>query len=222
MPKPFFIFDFDGTIADTFNIFLSVSNILSKEFHFRKIERHEVETLRHQTSLQILASLKIPLFKTPQIIKRARQELAKQLSSTYPFPGMQEALLELKPLSQDMGIITTNSAQNVKSFLEHHRLTFFNFILTTSRFSQKHEPLKKLRKILPPDQTIIYIGDEIRDIEAAKQAQVTSVAVTWGYNSPQVLRAYEPDYLADSPLELLKICQQLSSSLDIMASEKNK
>ena len=222
MPKPIFIFDFDGTIADTFDVVLRVSDLLAKEFHFRKIEPSEVEIFRNKTAFQILTSLKIPLFKLPKILKRARFELAKQMLSITPFPGMNDTLEQLRPLSQHMGIITTNSAQNVKGFLDNHGLNFFDFIKTASQISQKYEELKKIKKNLPFDQTLIYIGDETRDIDAARRAGAVSIAVTWGYNSPQVLKTYQPDYLADSPLELLKICQQVFSSLDIMASGKNK
>ena len=208
MPKPILIFDFDGTIADTFDVVLRVSDLLAKEFHFRKIEPHEVEIFRNKTAFQILTSLKIPLFKLPKILKRARFELAKQMLSITPFPGMNDTLQELKPLSQHMGIITTNSVQNVKSFLDNHGLNLFYFIETTSRLSQKYEKLKKIKRKLPVDQTLIYIGDETRDIDAARRAGVVSIAVAWGYNSLNVLKAHHPDYLASSPSELLKICQQ--------------
>ncbi len=224
MSKPFFIFDFDGTIADTFNALLRVSDLLAEEFHFRKIDPSEVETFRNKTSFQILTSLKIPLFKLPKILKRARLELAKQMLSINSFPGMNETLQQLKPLSQHMGIITTNSIQNVKGFLENQALDLFDFIKTTSRISQKYEELRKIKKNLSSNQMLVYIGDEIRDIEAARRASAISIAVTWGYNTPQVLKTYQPDYLVNSPQELLRVCQQLSFPLrsEAILSEKNK
>jgi phosphoglycolate phosphatase-like HAD superfamily hydrolase len=49
---------------------------------------------------------------------------------------------------------------------------------------------------------VVYVGDEERDVVAARQAGVDIAAVTWGYNSPELLAVQEPDYLIDYPDEL--------------------
>ena len=54
---------------------------------------------------------------------------------------------------------------------------------------------------------MIYIGDETRDIQAAKKAGIRSAAVTWGYNSRKALEAQSPDYLIHSPQELFHLFQ---------------
>jgi phosphoglycolate phosphatase len=41
----------------------------------------------------------------------------------------------------------------------------------------------------------IIIGDEIRDIEAARAANIACAAVTWGYAAPEALRAQSPDFV---------------------------
>ena len=56
---------------------------------------------------------------------------------------------------------------------------------------------------------VLYVGDEVRDIEAAKKAGIRIAAVTWGYNSKKALEAYKPDYLVTKPEELLQICAVL-------------
>ncbi|MEB3145344.1 MAG: HAD hydrolase-like protein, partial [Cylindrospermopsis raciborskii 1523720] len=60
----------------------------------------------------------------------------------------------------------------------------------------------KQRQIKP--QTVIYVGDETRDIEAAKKANLKVIAVTWGFNSPEALTRENPDFLIDHPRELLE------------------
>ena len=214
MPKPIIIFDFDGTIADTFNLMLDVSNRLADEFNFYKIQPFEVETFRNKTSFQVLSSLQIPFFKIPKILLKVRAEVAKQMSSVKPFPDIVDILRQLKPLSQQMGIMTTNSSQNVKHFLENYQLTLFDFIIPTSRMSQKYTELKKFKKSSLPNQPIIYIGDETRDVDAAKRTRVTSIAVTWGYNSQKVLEAHQPDYLVESPQKLLEVCELFLKRID--------
>jgi len=50
-----------------------------------------------------------------------------------------------------------------------------------------------------------YIGDETRDIDAAQQCNIPSIAVAWGFNSEQTLMRSKPSYLAKTPHDLLRI-----------------
>ena len=54
-------------------------------------------------------------------------------------------------------------------------------------------------------QDAIYIGDEVRDIKSAKKAGIPIAAVTFGFNSKEALEKESPDYLCDTPAELVKI-----------------
>jgi phosphoglycolate phosphatase len=42
---------------------------------------------------------------------------------------------------------------------------------------------------------MIYIGDELRDIEAARRVGIAAGAVAWGYNSTEVLERAAPELL---------------------------
>lgn len=111
-----------------------------------------------------------------------------------------------------MGIITTNSRTNVKYFFNAHGFDMFSFITTTSRIREKSQQLKTIKKSFASEtRPIFYIGDETRDIEAARKAGVTAIAVTWGYNSHEILQAYKPDHLVHSPKELLALCRGVLS-----------
>ena len=50
-----------------------------------------------------------------------------------------------------------------------------------------------------------YIGDEVRDIEAAKEAGINSVAVTWGFSDLAQLKKAKPFALITKPEQLLDI-----------------
>ncbi len=53
------------------------------------------------------------------------------------------------------------------------------------------------------------MGDETRDIEAAKKSKIKIVAVTWGFNSSNVLAQHQPDFLIDIPQQLTEIFEDL-------------
>jgi phosphoglycolate phosphatase-like HAD superfamily hydrolase len=50
----------------------------------------------------------------------------------------------------------------------------------------------------------MYIGDEFRDMAAARKAGVQAVAVTWGYHAESLLRQTEPNVVVNQPSELLE------------------
>jgi len=133
---------------------------------------------------------------------------AGEIASVEPIEGLKEILFQLKSLGHKIGILTSNSSKNVMSFLEHNDLDLFDFIQTTSKIWSKNYGLKTLMKDNNFEiSDVIYIGDETRDIEAAKKAGVRCAAVTWGYNSRMALEARNPDYLIHSPAELFQLIQ---------------
>ena len=200
------IFDFDGTIADTFHKLLEIGNRLSVEFDFKKIEDEEVEELKHKSARETIAHLNIPLLKIPQIIAKAKRELNKEIGLIKPIHGLKEILIQLKSLGLRMGILTSNSLKNVHNFLDNNSLNFFDFVQTTPKIWSKNRSLMTLiDKQHLKIADVIYIGDETRDIIAAQKAGIRTIAVTWGYNSRRALENHQPDFLIHSPQELYQL-----------------
>ena len=197
------IFDFDGTIADTFHKLLEIGNRLSVEFDFNRIEDDEVEELKHKSARETIAHLNIPLLKVPQIIAKAKKELNKEIGLIKPIHGLKEILIQLKGLGLKMGILTSNSLKNVHNFLDNNSLNLFDFVQTTPKIWSKNRSLMALiDKQHLKIADVIYIGDETRDIIAAQKAGIRTIAVTWGYNSSRALENHRPDFLIHSPQEL--------------------
>lgn len=207
MKKQLLLFDFDGTIADTFHHIVEISNRLASEFSFNLIQPHEIEKLKNSTVEQTIEYLKVPKLKIPQILFRARDELHGAITDVEPIADLSAILKELKSLGHMMGIITTNSSKNVRTFLRQHDLNIFDFVSSTSKVFGKSRSLRRLVKHHNYElaQTY-YIGDEIRDIRAARKAGIPVVAVTWGFNSRDSLEEHSPDFLVDTPRQLIEVC----------------
>lgn len=102
-----------------------------------------------------------------------------------------------------LGILTSNTHENVKQFLEKNELDFFEFIRTgKSVFGKSHLINKIVRQRKVAKSSVYYVCDEIRDIEATKKSGIKSIAVTWGYNTKDALIKENPDFLVDTPDEL--------------------
>jgi HAD superfamily hydrolase (TIGR01509 family) len=200
------IFDFDGTLADTIDILLSITNRLSAEFGFKSATKEELAQLSHLNSWQILQYSGISIFKFPLLIRRLKAELHSELPHIQLFPGIKEVLVELKKRGFQLGIITSNSRENVWTSLEKNGLqSLFTFIYSGSTFG-KHKVINKWlrRENINPEQ-VVYVGDEIRDIDAAKKTGIKVIAVGWGFNSQEALAAQNPDFLIERPQELIEI-----------------
>jgi phosphoglycolate phosphatase len=201
------IFDFDGTIIDSFHCVVKKFALLADEFNLRKVDEHEINELRHLTSREIIKYLRIPIYKIPFIVYQIRKYLHDEMSKLAPVTNMPQVLKKLHEAGFFLGILTSNSQENVELWLEfYHMQHFFNFVHMESSFWRKKHILKKTLKEYKMDQTqTFYIGDETRDIEAAKQCNIYSVAVTWGYNSEEVLLQCQPHYIVYKPEDLLTL-----------------
>jgi len=200
------IFDFDGTLADTIDILLSITNRLSAEFGFKSATKEELAQLSNLNSWQILQYSGISIFKFPLLIRRLKAELHSEVPHIQLFPGIKEVLLELKKRGFQLGIITSNSRENVGTSLEKNGLQgIFTFIYSGSTFG-KHKVINKWLRTenINPEQ-VVYVGDEIRDIDAAKKTGIKVIAVGWGFNSQEALAAHNPDFLIERPQELIEI-----------------
>ncbi len=198
------IFDFDGTIADTLDAGVMILNKLAVEFGFRPLHPKDLERVRDMRTRQLMKFLGIPARKMSRIARRGSEELYACIHSIQPLPGMPEALRELQTLGFALGIITSNTEVNVQIFLRSHGLDLFDFVRCSSKLLGKARMIRSvIRRQHVRAADILFVGDETRDIEAAKKAGIRIAAVTWGYNSRRSLEAMKPDFVFESPKELV-------------------
>jgi phosphoglycolate phosphatase len=210
MSDKIIIFDFDGTIADTRNTVVKIANQLAVEFNYQPIDEEELLRLSHLSSREIIQQSPVPLYKIPFLLRKLKKELNKEISRLKPFSGIAESLTLLRENGYRLGIITSNIEDNVIAFLKNNKLDlFFEFIYSGITLFGKDKIINKLIKNhkLAVDK-IIYVGDETRDIEAAKKSKIRVIAVGWGFNSPNILAEYQPDFLVTHPQELVTIINQ--------------
>jgi phosphoglycolate phosphatase len=199
------IFDFDGTIADSFETFLQITNRLSREFGYKPASPEEVQRLQNLNSREILRQSQIPLYKLPFIIRRLKQEMSRSIGMLSPIPGIPETLMVLKSQGYVLGIVTSNTQSNVAEFLDNHKMQgLFDFLHSSVTLFGKGRIIERIIRQQGFDpNAVIYVGDETRDIEAARNIHIKVIAVGWGFNSAQALSEEQPDCLVREPGELI-------------------
>ncbi len=206
LKAPLAIFDFDGTICPSFHLFIEHLNALSHRYGHRKIRPEEIENFRNLPAKKIVKALGVSRFKLPFLIRRIRMNAKKELLELDPLPNLKEILENFRSKGIALGILTSNTELNVRLYLQKYNIDLFDFIYSGNNVFGKAAHLKTILKKgrLNPKQ-VMYIGDEARDMEAAKKAGVVAVAVAWGYNSKELLLQHLPDQFIDSPDQLLDI-----------------
>ncbi len=200
------LFDFDGTIADTLSPVIQALNRLSPVYGYRPVKQREIQRLRRLTMRELLKEFQVPLGKVPFITRRVRAELARDIPSLRLTAPLRGILLALRKRGYRLGIVSANSVENVRVFLDRHHLDQFEFIHSCRGLLGKHHALRAvLRQEKLCREEVLYIGDEVRDIEACRKAGIPIAAVSWGYNSSDILQKNQPDYLIKKPRDLLTI-----------------
>ncbi len=187
------IFDFDGTLADSFPWFLSVFNEVADRFGFRRITDDEVEDVRGLGSRQILKHFDVPLWKLPMIARHMRKLIASDAHEIFLFEGVDRMLRELAARNVQLAIVSSNSEATIRRILgpdNAARIAYYE--CGASLFGKPALIRRVLKRSGVPREAALYVGDEVRDIEAAKAERVAAGAVSWGYAAPQALSALAP------------------------------
>jgi HAD superfamily hydrolase (TIGR01549 family) len=205
------LIDFDGTISDSVPVIFNTIDLISKKYGIAVSRESIIEELRNIGIKAILKKHKISWYKLPFFLKDFRAEYRKEKPYQRIIKGIQPVILELKNLGFKLGLITSNGKANVLLFLKNNNLNVFDFIFSDIRVFGKISIIKKfLRKNSFNPQEVIYLGDEIRDIEAAKRTGIKIIAVSWGLQSRQSLAKYNPDFLIDQPEEIIEILKSFN------------
>jgi phosphoglycolate phosphatase-like HAD superfamily hydrolase len=198
------IFDFDGTLADSFDTLLSIfEDITERE---SKLTPDEIADLRGKSLKEIIRYLKIKRWQIPRLVLKAKKQLAVRIVNIRLFPGVKQALTELSQENK-IYILSTNSSNNIRLLLEKNKIDeIITGIYGDIGLRSKSSALKNLMKKEGLNRSeCIYIGDEVRDIEAARKAKVKSAGVTWGFNNPDAIKMAKPDITIEKTRKLTKL-----------------
>jgi phosphoglycolate phosphatase len=200
--KPLVLFDFDGTIANTFDALVAILNKHKDKYGYRTITPALVKKLRDKSLGEVVKLAGVSKWKLFFIARRSKKELNSQLETVPLVEGIAELFRKLRK-KYCIGIMTSNSKKNVFKFLTLHGLKADEIYGGVSLFSKAG----KLRKLNP----LVYVGDEARDVEACHKSGTPMIAVTWGFNSEKALG--NADYVVRKPSDIVKILDKFGNKL---------
>lgn len=199
------LWDFDGTLADTFSCMVSAYNALAERRGLRRIDNPEAA--RDRTPLSLLRALGIPLRSVPSLLAGVLAGVRRDMPGVRLFPGVSEVLDAFGRAGCGMSVLSSNSRENILACLRANGVADrFESVVGYRRLFGKGDGIRRfLRSHAAAGQRVVYVGDEVRDIAAARKAGVDVAAVSWGYNTRRVLAEHAPDFLFERPEQLLTL-----------------
>lgn len=199
------IFDFDGTIANTLDAMVKLFNEVARKYDLPEIKSSDREKLRNYSARELIKEYHISPWKMLKLAKDILPKLKKSIKDISIVEGMTEVFRDLEKRGDQIGIVTSNSKENVELFLIGKNISQVDFIHSEKSLFGKGKVLHHLiQKQKFNKEKVIYVGDEVRDIEAAREAGIAVIAVTWGFNSVKRLEQSMPDYLVTEPKQILQ------------------
>ncbi len=194
--KTCFLFDFDGVLCDSEDKALRIIQELSRVYRYKRVDN--LSKLRNLGTQGVIRDLEIAKWKIPFIVMHARKKMKSYAEGLNLFKDIPEMFHSLMNTDLELGVLSSNSTDVVQKVLADNGLAV-DFIEAGTSLFGKHKKLKKLKQ----GRKIYYFGDETRDIDACKRAEIFSVAVSWGYSNIDVLRDTGADQCIHSPKEVL-------------------
>lgn len=179
----YIIFDFDGTLADTFALGSQLINEYADQLGYKQID---FAANKDKSARELIKMSGVRFWQIPGLIRFFRKKSVERAAEVNAFDGIPDLVCRLHDRGFHLGIITTNSAQTISIFLQKYGLTdLFTYIKPEISLFGKKRAIRRARRHLKSE--IIYIGDELRDIEACHAVNVPIISVSWGFNSTEIL-----------------------------------
>ncbi len=198
------IFDFDGTLVDSLELVFKCVNRLASKYRFEPIAI-SAETRSKSISDIIKQDLKLKGVRLLAFVRDVKRLLRQEMTKVRFHPGMIDAWQKLSQTKQ-LFILTTNSQEIVRHLFTKYGLSLPQHIQADSAVFGKDQVLEKLitKYHLRKEQTV-YVGDEVRDAEACRKINLRIIAVAWGYDNKTALAKSKPDFLVDTPKQMMEI-----------------
>ena len=204
VPYKLIIFDFDGTLADSGTWFVEALRDAAVRYRFRKVETAELEMLRGWETRAIIRHLRVPTWKLPLIARHMRARVAADIGAISLFEGTPTLLRSLAATGFVLAIVSSNAEANIRLILGPELAALIGYFECGASLFGKAAGIRRVAKrarIHPA--AILAVGDEVRDVDAARAAGVASGAATWGYASAALLRSRQPTLIFASMDEVV-------------------
>lgn len=206
------IFDFDGTLADSFDVSKKIVGEIFEQYGLPKIKTNtDLRKLFDGNFFENTIKSGLDRKLLNNFINDLKDKLEKNRNDIRLFPKTIQLLEKVKD-NNIIVVITSNMTDLVKYIFSKYKITCIAEVLGADKEISK---IKKIRRIINqfPDKEYYLIGDTTGDILEGKKAGVKTIAVDWGYHSHTSLKTVKPDFLVSNYDDLAEILGEREVSI---------
>ena len=203
MNKKIIIFDYDGVIVDSLEIYAKLFVEACKKYGYQQINSKEkFLKLFERNIYDSMMIMGINEDKIKKILNHLEIISMRHQHRIVFFDGMKEVLSSLSNKHRII-IVTSNITSVVEDFVKKQNVIYDEVIGADKELSK----VKRIEsiKLKYKSADYFYIGDTMGDIIEGKLAGVKTVAVSWGWHNTDKLKSVSPDYIVKSPSELIEL-----------------
>ncbi|AET67295.1 putative phosphatase [Desulfosporosinus orientis DSM 765] len=196
------MFDYDGVIVDSLDVFVSRFSQACLENGFQEIkEPKDVISFFDGNVYETMMSCGIQESAIDNILKRYEILQSEQLTQLELFDGIGKSLQRISE-KHHIYVITSNLSSATKQILQMNGIDCFNDVIGAEKEKSK---IKKIQRVmaLHPGIPAYYVGDTKGDMIEGRKAGTKTIGVTWGWHTPEKIQEGDPDYLVNTPEELV-------------------
>ena len=202
MKYSYLLFDFDGTLADSYGMVLEITLFLLTR---HGITKGEPEHSRDRYDLPVTQKVRMLTFMM-KIQTEFTDLYRENLHKIGLFDGMLALLKDCRERGYRIAILSSNTVENIRGFFQQHPLPFDLEIVSSKGLFGKHKTIREFAKEHgAPLSSLLYIGDEIRDVKACNRCGVDIAFVKWGLDSQAALEDFEVAYQIETARQLRKL-----------------
>lgn len=211
------IFDMDGTILNTIDDITDSVNYALHQFNLPLKAVEEVKLAvgngaKHLIAKVIDSGYNHPLFNDIYQTYQSYYD-AHRMIKTAPYPEILTLLKKLKYDGYQLAVVSNKHDYLVKSLNKSLFEGLFEFAVGET----KDRPLKPAPNVIYDVVDLlnigineaVFIGDSDVDMITAKNANMTSIGVTWGFRSKDELVKEGAHYIVNHPLEILDLVKEI-------------
>ena len=198
-------FDFTGTLFDPFLNIRSILNSVAKEKGYMHFDNLELKNISKMPPIELLNKFSIPDNDKKVVVKEVLARLENEIQLIPPVLGIYQMLHKLRQKGCYLGILSSNTRENIIKWLKAYDLDFFHEILCVPFQETKTSFLEKIKNKFAHANGFFFISDEAKDLKQAYLAGFCPIGVAWGFDNTASLRQANPDVILSKPQELFEL-----------------
>jgi pyrophosphatase PpaX len=202
---PVVLFDLDGTLVDSVAVILASFHHATETVLQRRLPDEQILAQVGGTNLETQMA-RIDAERVDELVRVYREHNDPSYSELACFDGMVDVLGTLKDEGRRLGVVTAKRRHTVEIVFDGAGIGDYFDVVVGSDVTERHKPdpepiLHALAELDARPEEAAYVGDSPFDVQAARAANVFSIAVGWG----GVHRVEDADAFVESPEDLLGV-----------------